>query len=386
LLILVWHYGVLQLLKFPVMGGWLKTPLGLAWSGVDLFFVLSGFLIGGILMDHRESASFFKTFYIRRSCRILPIYFIMVALFAVAVWFLKLDTVPRLNWVFGAPYSPLTYATFTQTAPIAATGLFGPGWLAVSWSLAIEEHFYLVLPLLICLCRPQTLPYLLGSLILLAPMLRLLFSLVLTDYSYASFVLMPCRADSLALGALAAWAVRRPAFVENLRANPRGLRLLLAAFAAGAVVLALTGRRFSSPVMSLFGYSWLAGFYSLVLLACLHHSDGWIARICRARWLQWLGVMSYGVYLFHQPISGLCHAALRGTEPGMTNLIGVAATSLALLITLLVAWLSFRYVEKPILNFGHRYQYDSPAPARPASTVPTEQTSPLLLADEPVRH
>jgi peptidoglycan/LPS O-acetylase OafA/YrhL len=152
---------------------------------------------------------------------------------------------------------------------------------------------------------------------------------------------------------------------------------MVAVSAVGVVVLALTGRTFSSPVMSLFGYSWLAGFYGLVLLTCLHSSTGWIARICRVRALRWLGGISYGVYLFHQPISGLCHAALRGTDPGMTNLEGVATTSLALLVTLLVAGLSFRFIETPIINFGHRFTYDSPASSRQRLPVPAGQVDPL---------
>jgi peptidoglycan/LPS O-acetylase OafA/YrhL len=382
LIVVVWHYGICQLLQFPVMGTLLKTPLGLGWSGVDLFFVLSGFLIGGILIDHRGSPSFFKTFYIRRSCRILPIYFLMVGILAVVV-FLGMDTAPRLKWLFAKPHPLLSYATFTQTAPMVGTAEFGPHWLAVSWSLAIEEHFYLVLPLLICFCRPQSLPYLLGGLILLAPVLRVFFNLILSEYSHAAFLLMPCRADSLALGALAAWAVRKPAFAGSLRANAKGLHWILSVFAAGVVVLGITGRKFSSPIMSLFGYSWLAGFYCLLLLISLHHPVGWIARICRLRALQWVGVISYGIYLFHQAVSGLCHAALRGADPAMTDLSGVAITGLALLITFTLARLSFGLFEKPILNFGHRFKYDTVASAEPERQAATPPAIPSLAADGP---
>ncbi len=378
LIVVAWHYGICQLLHLPVMGTLLKTPLGLGWSGVDLFFVLSGFLIGGILIDHRGSPSFVKTFYVRRSCRILPIYLLMVAILAVAVlrgW----ASVPGLDWLFAKPHPVLSYATFTQTAPMVGTAEFGPNWLAVSWSLAIEEHFYLALPLLICLCRPPSLPYLLGGLILLAPALRVFFNLVLSDYSQAAFLLMPCRADSLALGALAAWAVRKPGFADSLRTNARGLHWILAVFAVGVVVLALTGRKFSSPVMSLFGYSWLAGFYCVVLLISLYHPGGWIAWVCRRRGLQWVGVISYGIYLFHQAISGLCHAALRGAEPAMTDLRGVAITGLALVMTFTTARLSFGWIEKPMLNFGHRFRYDAPAGAR-SESLPAPSTAVPALA------
>jgi peptidoglycan/LPS O-acetylase OafA/YrhL len=119
----------------------LLTPL--TASGVDLFFVLSGFLIGSILLDNREAANQFKVFYLRRFCRILPIYFVWIALFFVLGKLLLND------WLFASRYPAWSYPTFTQNFFMSNIGGFGAGWLAVTWSLAIEEQFYLTAPLLI---------------------------------------------------------------------------------------------------------------------------------------------------------------------------------------------------------------------------------------------
>ena len=120
----------------------------LTWSGVDLFFVLSGFLIGGILLDARESPRYFQTFYIRRAYRIFPLYGVMTFLFLMRHLPFRL-----LPGHFG-DVSPLTipwwsYVTLTQNFWMAQQGWYGAVAMAVTWSLAVEEQFYLTIPLLV---------------------------------------------------------------------------------------------------------------------------------------------------------------------------------------------------------------------------------------------
>jgi peptidoglycan/LPS O-acetylase OafA/YrhL len=119
--------------------GWLRdalAPSRMGWIGVNLFFVLSGYLIGSILMANRDSPTFFSAFYIRRFCRILPLYLVVVAgCYAVHHLFVR------------TPGPPLyQYLTFTQNFWMAAKGQFGIGLLAITWSLAVEEQFYALLP------------------------------------------------------------------------------------------------------------------------------------------------------------------------------------------------------------------------------------------------
>ena len=130
---------------------WLVRMSRLSWSGVDLFFVLSGFLIGGILLDARDSPNYFKTFYIRRAYRILPLYFVVLIL----AW-LTFES-GQLGWLRGAwaelfsgRISWWTFFTFTQNIAMALIGPFiGRAGLSQTWSLAVEEQFYLTLPLVV---------------------------------------------------------------------------------------------------------------------------------------------------------------------------------------------------------------------------------------------
>src|SRR5262249_49705078 len=148
LLVLSWHYfaPLLQARESPV-----AAAFALAWTGVDCFFVLSGYLLGGILLDRRESANFYSAFYGRRVFRIVPMYAVLLATFAAT----HADSL-------------LPYVTFTQNFVSAATNSWGPQWMAVTWSLAVEEQFYLVLPLLIQLVPPRRLPRVLLALIFAA--------------------------------------------------------------------------------------------------------------------------------------------------------------------------------------------------------------------------
>src|SRR5262249_34841992 len=140
----------------------------LCWCGVDLFFVLSGFLIAGILLDNRTATNYFSVFYTRRICRIFPLYFLVLGLFI-----LLLATGARewtsLTWLFHDPMPLWSYATFTQNVPMALQSTLGAGWMEVTWSLAVEEQFYFVIPLLVWLFPRRTLAVIAILLIFLAP-------------------------------------------------------------------------------------------------------------------------------------------------------------------------------------------------------------------------
>ncbi len=147
LLVLVWHFGYL----FASAGSsrWLyyvKDSMTMFWSGVDLFFVLSGFLIGGILLDARESPNYFKTFYTRRSFRIIPVYALLVVTFYVCVSLGLPARIAGSSAVFGATAPWYEYATFTQNIGYATGQPSQSLWLSTTWSLAVEEQFYLLLP------------------------------------------------------------------------------------------------------------------------------------------------------------------------------------------------------------------------------------------------
>jgi peptidoglycan/LPS O-acetylase OafA/YrhL len=172
LLVLVWHYFSCQVAPEPKsILDYFTRAFSLTWSGVDLFFVLSGFLIAGILLDHRKTSNYFRVFYLRRVCRIFPLYYALLAFF-LCLSATNLSTSASFRWLFRDPLGLLSYATFTQNILMGARGDFAPGWLGITWSLAVEEQFYLVIPLLIYLLPRRILLYVFLCGILAAPILR----------------------------------------------------------------------------------------------------------------------------------------------------------------------------------------------------------------------
>src|SRR5262249_23229097 len=165
LFVLVYHYANFDVAPHSLFY-YLSLPQRLTWTGVDLFFVLSGFLIGGILIDQRESSQYFFPFYLRRFHRIFPIYYIFIASL-----FIRTMVWPR--WALSASAMPLwPYPFFLQTllSPVVMT--FGPAWSGATWSLAIEEQFYLLLPLAVRRLSAKSLLRFVVVCVLAAPIVR----------------------------------------------------------------------------------------------------------------------------------------------------------------------------------------------------------------------
>lgn len=356
-LVLVWHYFVGQVLSeggaFRFEAGTLPALLAvlgrLTWSGVDLFFVLSGFLIGGILLDARDDPDYFGSFYTRRFFRIIPIYAALLMLFGLAGYVPGLQSYSQ--WIF--PW--YAYATFTQNFWMAAAGTFGTNWLGPTWSLAVEEQFYLTLPLLIRYVRSRVLlARVLVAIAVAAPMLRVLLYLLHPQGEFASSVLMLSRADALALGVLGAMAVRDRG-IRNFLCRGRGL--FLVALAVGSLGLAvLTAHNwtiFTFP-MALLGHSWLAAFYLCLMLFVVLHPQSALGGIMRNRVLTQLGQIAYGTYLLHVLLLSACLGLARSRGVPNDNLFNGFVVLLALSLTLAIAKISWMYFERPLIGLGRR--------------------------------
>jgi peptidoglycan/LPS O-acetylase OafA/YrhL len=252
-LVLVFHYsdGAIVTGSKTVFGSsalfYAFLPTRLMWSGVDLFFVLSGFLIGGILLDSRDSPRYFGTFYARRIHRIFPIYYLMIAFVTVGV----------LNW----PQSPLFRGDMPLwTYPLYAQNLTGDytqmaNAIEVSWSLAVEEQFYLLFPFLVRFCSRRTIMYALGVCIVGAPLLRSL--MVYGGLGYEEiYPLLPTRADTLALGVVAAMIVRSEVATRLIRRHSRALYgCLVALVLAFATMLKWTSVRQATAFLASLSFS-----------------------------------------------------------------------------------------------------------------------------------
>jgi peptidoglycan/LPS O-acetylase OafA/YrhL len=239
---------------------------------------------------------------------------------------------------------------------MAALDRFANQALNITWSLAIEEQFYLLLPLMIRWIPLRRLPWVLLALIVAGAGLRvLLYTIWPSRAGLWCYVLLPCRWDPLFLGVLGAWALRQPAWGSRLANAGRllwastlflGLLMLAAAITAKGVIMA--------PAMSLGGYFVLGLFYfSGVMLVLTGHAPR-IAAWLRHPWLVHIGIISYGIYLLHESMDGLVHAVLLNAKPRFQTPIEMVVSGLALAITIAVASLSWRWFERPFVEWSHR--------------------------------
>jgi len=364
LLVILCHYiGNAQHAQLGFFLDHLFTCMTAGWSGVDLFFVLSGFLIGGILLDARESPRYFKTFYLRRVHRILPLYYSWILLYVLVVSVIVF-LVHRPVYVLPEGvrittrdfYAVPNYLVFIQNMLYSPTR-FEWIWLIVTWSLAVEEQFYLVAPPLIRYVSLKVLVILLASTIFVAPILRYVSFVYLTDFQRLYQFAMPCRADALSLGILAAIAWRWDPFRAFLAKHPAVLPR--AVIYLGLLVFAEVWWLVRPPnlVTVTIGYTSLAFLYVCLLLLVLSQTSSTAAHVTRYAWLRALGGISYCVYLIHMAINSLAHRILLHDEPRIYDWKGVIITGGALVLSISLASLSWKFVEKPLLRRGHRFSF-----------------------------
>jgi peptidoglycan/LPS O-acetylase OafA/YrhL len=294
LLVILHHLARSIQLEFGVTSPVLDW-LQIGWSGVDLFFVLSGFLITGILYDSKSSLFYLRNFYMRRVLRIFPLYFGVLAAVTVAG---KLSSGVA---AWGGTESQIWLWTYLTNIQIARNGWGAFGFLNHFWSLAVEEHFYIVWPFLVLWLDRKTLMRL--SLCLCGCALALRTCLVLGGASEATvYVLTPCRVDALALGGCIALAVRGNGSILALVPLARSI-------GAGALVLLCAiafwrgGLTHEDAVVQTAGLSLLAVVFGSMLILCIQaRNNGLLSSILCHKSAGLLGKLSYGLYVLHPPI------------------------------------------------------------------------------------
>lgn len=374
LLVVLWHYVSEHKTHYGFHGQQsdFLVPLNLAWSGVDLFFVLSGFLIGGILYEAKGSNSYYRTFYLRRCYRIFPLYFVWLALFLVGLY----GTQQHVT-LFNHELPVWPYFLFFQNFFIAPNHTFGPGWMLATWSLAVEEQFYLILPFAIRNLTSKGIVRLTVGAILFAPLLRSVLYLMLGN-SYGPYTLLPCRADALGAGVLLAMACRNRKAWEWLVSHRKGIAVTFVVLGSGLLVFIVHPRE---RLLNTFGYSWLAMFYASLLLLVLVNPGQMERLVFRNPLLVKLGTVAYAVYIFHQGINGLYQDLLRGKLPASW---AWCTTILALATVVVLAEISWRVIERPLIQRAHsKYRYVPEARESPSVTLlvlPSESARILSIA------
>jgi peptidoglycan/LPS O-acetylase OafA/YrhL len=346
-------------------------------SAVELFFVLSGFLIGGNLLDARDSPNYFSTFYIRRFCRVLPIYLLFITLVAVSYHLIYLRVGAPLDWLYAGQIPWYAYLSFGQNFWMAKGNYGGAVILGITWAFAVEVQFYLLAPAIIRFARRWTLPYIFAAGFVIAPVVRTYIALHFPSKLISTYVLLPSRMDSLFLGLLCAYLLREKKIWGWLLNHQRRIWAVLFLLVSGIPLLFTNGSPFTI-LWIIAGYGWTALLYAAVLILAVTNSQSFISRLLRWRWLRGLGTISYGVYLFHYGVYGLFMWSFTGHGNVLTDKKDFGVTCLAVALTIAFASLLWRYFEKPIIRWSHKRRYSPPPPFE----APVQDTK---LAQE-IRH
>jgi peptidoglycan/LPS O-acetylase OafA/YrhL len=334
---------------FPAPFGWLRPLTSIGWCGVDLFFVLSGYLITGILYSSASKPHYFRNFYVRRSLRIFPLYYGFMVLTVLILprfvnpYWLGLESLHGKGTEFFLYYS--NYANvFVGWNPVA---------LGAFWSLAVEEHFYLFWPMFIKVTPRNKLLVWCAIIALLALSSRLVFAAFKVSW-LAAYYLTTSRVDSLVVGAMTAILVRQYPGWPKRRMIAIGAAMLFILMGVG---IWRGGLIFNDWPVRTFGYSMLALlFASVVWLAGTTH--GRASRFLGNRILTTFGKYSYCLYVFHMLVLTVCE---RWLGPRLFPVVGWSGTAplplfaVSMATTFVIAYLSWRLYENPILSLKARF-------------------------------
>jgi len=324
------------------------------WAGVDLFFVLSGFLISGILLDSRDRPRFFRTFYRRRALRIFPLYFAFLALYIYVIVPVlpgaESDIVQRQKWLW----------TYLSNFDVARFGWYaGVGSHANNlWSLAIEEQFYLVFPLAVFFLPRRAIWVAAGSCVVGALVVRLY--LAQAGYgTLVSYVLTFTRVDALGLGILVALMARQRQMLRQF--VPTARAAIVAAILACGVVTFRNGRfSFDDWSTVLIAQPLLAfGFAGVLLLTVTDGGSERLRRLFESRILRFFGLYSYGLYMWHPlmgrvvRLAGLQQAKVEAALHSSTAAVLLVVTA-KFLLAIAAALLSYYVIERPFLRLKDR--------------------------------
>jgi peptidoglycan/LPS O-acetylase OafA/YrhL len=339
------------------------VPAALArsgWCGVDLFFVLSGFLITGILLDSRGASHYFRNFYARRVLRIFPLYYGLLALvFLVGPRVSALAT-PKFD-ALARNQLPLWFYYMNLSIAWHNDFYFSAEWIEFNhfWSLAIEEQFYLGWPAVVLLCGRRALTAVCVSLIAVALLLRGVFVLS-GDYISTVYALTPCRWDGLALGGLLALASRTPGWWAPLARQAR-LVAIACFFVLAGLAAQWNGLIWDKPFVQIFGYSLLAILFgALIVLAVNTPVSSIVGRAWSHSILRFFGKYSYGLYVVHpnvmEHLMGVLPMETWVQWSGTPTLAVLSFMGTALCLSVILAWLSWHLYEKHFLKLKALFQ------------------------------
>jgi peptidoglycan/LPS O-acetylase OafA/YrhL len=379
ILVFVTHAVAMPLRSRNPLDAVVRTCAHSGWTGVDLFFVLSGFLITGILLDTKGSRRWWLNFFMRRVLRVCPLYFGSLAfVIGVAPWIFHW-TDPAISLLHA---NQAWYWTYTVNLLGALThGQGTPPYGGHFWSLSIEEQFYLLWPLVVWFTSMRRLPVvcvctMIGGLVFRS----WLVALDPVGNANAAFLATPGRLDGLMVGASLAALSRLPGGLRRFEVPSKKV-IWIAGILLAWLGLVRRGFEFAyaDPVMAVVSYPVIAlAWGALLVLALQASASSPMAHLLSDRFLVRCGKYSYGIYVFHLPLVGvaLTHIRLFGPDAptvfgSRTPIVLVLAAATAL-VSYAAAWLSYHLYERPFLDMK-RY-FVSARPERHEALAPGAST------------
>jgi peptidoglycan/LPS O-acetylase OafA/YrhL len=320
----------------------------LGWVGVIVFFVLSGYLVGRLIIEKKDAGNFLPVFYLRRVCRTFPTYFMSAALILITAAWLN-----DKAWTHDEAHLPAwSYFVFLQNIFMFSRESYGMHWLSPTWTLALEEQFYILAPFIFLFAPRRRWVPILVVLCLAGVALRAV-GVVFGFVKIAPIALLPTGADVLCIGLLLAVLVKNDAINWQ-----RWSKLLRAAPIAFLIATAVTQRVDGGVVglwFQILGPFFVAIAGALIILMLVKGAPE--ARRFQSPTLRFFGDISYSVYLTHIAVLGLMHGFILDAQPDTGTLAQTVVTIAALPVAIAVGWLMTRTLEEPITAWGRSFRW-----------------------------
>lgn len=321
------------------------------WSGVDLFFVLSGFLISSRLIPYHNSKGILQQFYRNRFLRIIPLYFSFLIVFFL-VWFAVVSKTTQNQFPFYNDHW-FSFFIFIQNWTYIFAPLQSIDHLNHFWSLAVEEQFYILFPLFILLAgRPVKI--LKASLFLLIIILisRNIYFFTLSNNYQSIYWNSFYRADSFLIGSII-FVLYNYYKEQKLMFRIYKIIFTISVLLTAAGAFWYKSVSMSNPFFQTIGYTSIPIIFGYILLQCLNEPYKMLSRILSSPILRYTGKISYGLYIFHWPVYlfgfGILNKVFKNIQIGSLQLQALNIC-LSILLTLLISHLSYKYFESFFLR------------------------------------
>ncbi len=349
----VWASGVLRWPSGPLK--YVDQALMILPMAVQVFFALSGFLIASTLTKTRRQPGYYLGYFIKRAARLAPLYYLLL------LPLLILRPLGAAEWggafpvLFGQePIEAAAYLGFLQNWRQAAFGGWGPVWMAVTWSLAIEVQFYVIAAFVVALTPPKKLFPI--SLLLVALSVAYREYLVSTGAGFAAVVSTLSEFYSPFAG-VAAFSFSRHESVQRWMHAHR-TTVLVSSFSLGLAwvglsICSVVGWEKFAPGSLLFSVLTVVTLFALVLAFAQMRDASFQSPAARS--LRWIGIRCFAIYVLHYPLMHLSAHVLYGQPAYFQPGAGVPALLLGLTATFVFVEVSWRCIEFPAIQWSHRY-------------------------------